>query len=731
MNRETLLSRLATLAGIEASYTDIYARHIDTPIEAKIHVLAALGFDVSSRTSLQAAVRAREEEPWRRCLAPWIVQTMNGAGLDLDVSLPADDAERLWGWEIVFEDGTRDHGSFRRCDLALLDARDIDGRRIEHRRLSLEPSGPIGYHRLRVSGRCEAEASLVLAPERCYVPPQLEGPESRAWGVSAHLYTLRSPRNWGVGDFSDLARLCRMAGEAGAAVVATNPLHALFPRRPNDASPYSPSSRLFLNPLYIDVAAVPGFSERAGAHPAEATLARLRATSLVEYPAVTTTKLRALEALFEAFRARLDTGHVEDKEVHAFRDFCDVAGGALQSFAAFSVLDELKSGPDRTPVGSPQGPCPDRTREASFDRLAGAHASRLAFHQYLQFLADRQLAQAAEDARHSGLAIGIMRDLSVGVSPDGADAWMHRPAFANRLRCGAPPDDFNPHGQEWGVMPFDPLALRRDYTAFIATLRANMRHAGGLRIDHVAGFERQFVVPLGQPPARGCYIRFPREELFAILALESRRNACLVLGEDLGTLPFGFRERMRPKAVFGCSVLYFERTDDARFRSPDEYRVESIASVGTHDLPTLPGYWQGRDIAAREHAGVSSAAEAEAAQRIRRADHRKLSEALASAGFALPAGDDKADVAEFVEAVHRFLAASSARLFLAQFDDLLGERDQINLPGTVDVYPNWRRKLAFDLEAPAVADALARLARLCQEHGRCFHGDPAKRRREA
>jgi 4-alpha-glucanotransferase len=720
MTWETLLARTAALVGIESSYTDVYGRRMETPLEARVEVLAALGFDVSSVSSLTAAIAAMEDSPWRRWIAPWVVRTVNAAGFDLDLFLPADDADRPWRWEIAFEDGATDHGNFRRDDIPLLGARDIGGRRVEYRRLSLQRSGPIGYHRLRVCGPSEVEAVLALAPPRCYVPPELGDAEARAWGLSAHLYTLRSQSNWGIGDFSDLARLCRIAGEAGASVVATNPFHAPFPRRPNDASPYSPSSRLFLNLIYIDVAAVPGFSDCAVGQPSEAMLCGLRDTKLVDYPNVLATKLCALEALFERFWTRLDDGD-RDSEVRAFRRFSTEAGPALKHFAAFSLLDELQSGEGGEPIPWPRWPTAYRAPDGpAVDRLASDQSKRLTFHQYLQFLADLQLGQAADDARQAGLNIGIMRDLALGVSPDGADAWMFQKAFANGLRCGAPPDDFHPHGQEWGVLPLNPFELQRDYSPFIATVRANMRHAGGLRIDHVTGLQRQFVVPLGKGPAQGCYLNYPCEELLAILALESQRYSCLVLGEDLGTLPDGFRERMQARAMFSCAVLYFERLGDGRFRSPRDYPTQSIATVGTHDLPTLVGYWEGRDIAARQQVGISSVAETEQAQQRRLDDCRHLSEALANAGFPLPAPADGTRHAppELVDTIHRFLAVSSAHLFLAQLDDLLGEADQINVPGTVDTYPNWRRKLSLDLDAPELAKAIAELAKLCLERSR-------------
>lgn len=721
MTWEMLLFRLAPLVGIESSYTDVYGRRMETPLEARVEVLAALGFDVSSVSSLTAAIAALEGSPWRRWIAPWVVRTVNAAGLDLDLFLPADDADRSWRWEIAFEDGATDHGNFRRDDIPLLGARDIGGRRVEHRRLSLQRSGPIGYHRLRVCGSSEVEAVLALAPQRCYVPPEIESIDGRAWGLATHLYTLRSQHNWGVGDFADLGRLCQIAGKAGASVVAVNPFHALFPRRPGDASPYSPSSRLFLNPIYIDVAAVPGFSDCAAAQPAEAMLSMLRNAEFVDYPKVAATKLRALEALFEEFYARLDSSADGDNEVSAFRRFVSEAGPALQRFAAFSVLDELQSGVGNEPIPWPRWPPAYHTPDSpTVDHLANDQSKRLTFHQYLQFLADLQLGQAADNARQANLNIGIMRDLALGVSPDGADAWMHQQAFANGMRCGAPPDDFHPHGQEWGVVPFNPIALRWNYLPFVATVRANMRHAGGLRVDHVAGLQRQFVVPLGEGPVHGCYLNFPCEELLAILALESQRHSCLVLGEDLGTVPEGFRDRMRQKAVFGTAVLYFERTADGRFKAPKEYPEQVVASAATHDLPTLVGYWEGRDIELRRRLSIYAVADAENALQRRLQDRRRLAEALADAGFSVsqPADSFQQAPPDLSVAIHRFLASSSARLFLAQLDDLLGEADQINVPGTVDTYPNWRRKLSLDLDVPELANAIAELAKLCLEQSR-------------
>jgi 4-alpha-glucanotransferase len=336
---------------------------------------------------------------------------------------------------------------------------------------------------------------------------------------------------------------------------------------------------------------------------------------------------------------------------------------------------------------------------------------------FLQFLAERQLAHAQKAARSAGMAIGVVRDLALGIDPDGADAWMGHDTFVRGLRCGAPRDAFHPQGQEWGVLPFNPIKLRTDHAPFVSVLRANMRHAGGLRIDHIIGVERQFLVPVGEPATLGCYLRFPREQLVALIALESRRNQCMVIGEDLGTVPEGLRQRMHDAQMFGCSILPFERGHAGEFRAPDAYRTGSLAAAGTHDLPTICGYWKGADIALRERLGLLDAQASAAAAAERLSDKKALLEALARKTGLLRAGVEPA--AEDVRrAIHAFLASSAASLFAAQLDDLLDEAEQLNVPGTVDAYPNWRRKLSVGLEDPKLKDALEELAQIARHFGR-------------
>lgn len=701
MSWTELLDRLAGVAGLEPWYYDIKGTRHETTIESKVLVLSALGVDVSSIGSARASLARLEEEPWRRVVSPFIVTPAKSPAVD--VFVPAETVTRVHQWRLKFEGGGSASGDFRPDGLPLLGARDVDGRRIEHRRLPIDPQSP-GYHRIALSSDTAVQAVLAFVPERSYLPPSLAAGR-RLWGLAAHLYTLRSETDWGIGDFSDLARLCTSAGKAGGSAIGLNPFHALFPERPEDASPYSPSSRLFLNPLYIDIEAEPSAQESREIDELSRSASQLRASAFVDYTNVWRAKRAGLEALFARFKM--------EPEPPAFATFVVEQGEALEHFALFSALAEQHGLPWRS---WPPGLRRPETAKRSLDART---KERVAYHRYVQFVADRQLRKAARDASDAGMDTGLIRDLAMGISPDGADAWMNQEAYVSGLRCGAPPDDFQPKGQEWGVLPLDPVRLRHNLAPFAQLLRANMRHAGGLRIDHVIGFQRQFLVPLGAEAKSGAYVRFPFDDLLGVLALESTRNRCLVVGEDLGTVPEGFRQRIHDMDIPGCAVFYFERTHDGRFKPPSDYRRKAAATVSTHDLMPLAGFWEKRDIAQWRALGIYTESEANAANAARDVDRARLLEALAQAGISVPTEANGAvSTPALCNAVHAFLASSVSQLFLAKPDDLLGEREQLNVPGTTFEAPNWRRKLPATVDDPVLLDLLNELGRICATYGR-------------
>lgn len=513
-------------------------------------------------------------------------------------------------------------------------------------------------------------------PGRCFRPEAIQDGRRR-FGLSAQLYTLRREGDGGVGDFTTLKLLADEAGHAGAALVALNPFHTLFPSDRTRSSPYQPSDRRFLDPLYIDVAAVPE-AEAARAYLAaqDGGLADLGGRRRVDYPAVWRIKREALALCFtQAF------GQPERRE--ALERFRAAGGPALERFAVFQAL-EAEAG---SPAGVPADPGP----------MTGARAEAQTFAIYLQMLADEQLAGAG-----GRLEIGLYRDLAVGAAPDGAEVWASPDAFLHGVSVGAPPDPFSLEGQSWGIPPLDPIGLQTSgFAHFRELLAANMRHAGALRIDHAMALRRLFLVPEGASPLEGAYVRYPLEGMLEVLAQESRRARCLVIGEDLGTVPDGFRERLAASDVLSYRVLLFQR-DEHGFLPPDAYPAGAAACVSTHDLPTLVGWWQGRDIALQHELGLTSEPDAEA----RRADDRRalmraIGQPAAAAEGPLTPG--------IAGAVHRHLADTPSALALVQVEDLAGEPEPVNVPGTDAKAGNWERRLLPDtttLLSGPVADAM-------------------------
>jgi 4-alpha-glucanotransferase len=543
---------------------------------------------------------------------------------------------------------------------------------------------PMGLHRLRCDG---GERFLLVAPPRCLQPEDLG--VDRAFGISAQLYSLKSRRPSVIGDFGDLEVAAELAAHAGADLFGLSPLHALFMADPAARSPYSPSHRAFVNPLYIDVEAAArqlGLSVAAPARDGE---------PLLDYPDLAGDKRTKFEALFRQF--------AENGDHFDFQRFRAAGGVSLERHCRFEALHEASL--DRDPEAWafwqwPEGwHDPDSVEVAAF---AERNAERVAFFAFLQWLADRQLADAQATACHHGMRLGLYRDLAVGVNPAGSMAWSTKGLAVPGLSIGAPPDPLGPEGQNWGLAPFAPTRLAAlGYRPLLEDLEANARHAGALRIDHVLGFARQFWIPQGAPAAEGTYVRFPFEVLARLCALVSHRHRCVVIGEDLGTVPEGFRERLHAAGMLSCRVLWFER-DGERFRRPDEYPRAALASVSTHDLPTVKGYLAGTDIDWRADIGGHDAATRQEAMAARDSDKAALEKTLARAGM----GDEPVAVA-----LHRFLAASTAALALVQMEDLAGALEQPNLPGTLDEHPNWRRRLDQPVEdmfaSPLARDILA------------------------
>lgn len=702
MSADTPLHRLAERAGIEAFYWDVYGGYHETSDETRRQFLAAMGYAADDDTAAANSLARIEQRPWQRMVEPVTILR----GDDAAILVVLDPGSTELTWLIDLEDGTTLEGQALVGDLGVVERRD-QATRVT---LPLPHDLPHGYHHVRMShGAATGEGALIVAPATAYRPAWLDDASARVWGVACQLYSLRSADNWGIGDFSDLANLCAQTAEQGGGVVGIPPLHTLFPARPELVSPYSPSSRLLLNPLYIDVTMVAEFTECVQAQDYAPQLDALRATDAVAFAEVSKLKFETLEVLFAHFEAA-HPAQGSSARRQDFDQFVTTGGEALHRLALFEALQEHFA-----PLGVTQWPAPYRDPgSAETQAFATEHQARVQFQRYLQWQAERQLAAAGAAG---DMTLGLYRDLAVGVSPDGADAWIDPDAFVDGVRFGAPPDPLGPAGQNWGMPPFNPDYLyEAAYGPYIDMLRANMRHAGALRIDHVMWLQHMFWIPPGGDGRDGAYVRYRFEDLLAILALESQRNACLVIGEALGTVPDGFRERLTANGILSYCLLQFERHPDGLYKRPDTYPVLALATPASHDLPTLAGFWRETDITVQGDIGLL-APDAIAERRAGRAHDRTLliaslaDQGLLAADFPNSPDLDDAQMATLIAAIHSFLARSPAALMVLNVEDILGSTTQINMPGTVDEYPNWRLKLPCALESLYDVDGWAEAAR--------------------
>lgn len=707
------LLELARTNGIILEYHDIWGQLHQASESALRGILEAMGVPAGDDAAVEASLRACALAEWSRVLPAALVVREHAAPWTVALKLPAELSDGELRWQLREESGAQHDGQVRLHALAQGERGTIDDSAFITRALRLELSLPLGYHRLSVSldDRPLAETLFCVVPARCYWPHAMQG-EGRVWGVAAQLYSVRSERNWGIGDFSDLTTLVQQWGSRGGGIVGVNPLHALYPHNPAHASPYSPSSRLFKNWIYIDVEACADFHEceearglvRSAAF--QTRLRALRETELVDYPGVAAAKRTVLEMLYAHFRAHhLDAGTATDR-TREFRAFQAAGGMALRRHALFDALQEHLSRLDASIWGWPAWEEALRNPEsASVQAFAEERLDRVEFFEYLQWQADAQYGGAARRSFELGLGVGIYEDLAVSIDGGGAEAWGNQAIYALKASVGAPPDEFNLHGQDWGLPPIIPRRLRDTaYATFIDTLRANMRHSGALRIDHVMGIMRLFWVPPGSKATEGLYVSYPFEDMLGLLALESQRNRCLVIGEDLGTVPDEVRHALSDAGVLSYRLLYFERQNGGEFKPPADYPVQAIVAASTHDLPTLVGWWEGRDLALRTQLGLFPSEAMRDAQIVNRAqDRARLLIALEHQGM-LPAGTPPDPVsvpaltANLSCGIHTYLAATPSKVMVAQLEDVTGAGDQANLPGTTDQHPNWRRKLPLDLE---------------------------------
>ncbi len=662
MSADDALSALAARAGIAEHWTDARQRPQRVSPDALRALLAALGLPAASVRDIRESADRLDEEAAR--LPPLLAAR---AGDPLKLPRDARGAYQI------------------RCE---------SGRLIEGAAgpLLTAPDEP-GYHALSfASGQ---DTVLAVAPRRAPGLAELTGQaRPRSWGLCAQVYSLRrAPVPGGpqpeddFGDFGALRELARLAGAQGADALAISPVHAMFAAQPARCSPYAPSSRLFLNTLYANPVAVLGAAALRRAQVEEP--GGYGAAPWIDWPHAGARRQRLLRALHRQFQAVAATDLRQQ-----YARFCAAQGQALRDHAVFEALHAARGGED---TSWPQWPAQWRDPESPcVRRFARLHAQEVDFHCFAQWLAAESLAQAHAAGREAGMRIGLVADLAVGDSPDGSHAWSRQADLMPRMAIGAPPDIHNPQGQNWGLTAFSPRALAASgYAAFIDMLRATLAHAGGVRIDHILGMARLWLVPDGAPAGGGAYLRYPLGTLLALTALEAWRHRALVIGENLGTVPAGFDDTLAAHGVLGMDVLWFMRRpgESAPFLPASAWPPAAAAMTTTHDLPTLRGWWAGHDIDWRARLGLLGPGEsADTLRRERAADRALLAQAIG-------ADERTAPAAPPVPALLRFVSSAPCPLLLAPMEDLAGALDQPNLPGTIDQHPNWRQRLPLDNRA--------------------------------
>ena len=735
------LKRLSAMAGILPEYVDNWNETHRASESTQRALLAAMGIDTATPEAIDAALHDMESRLWHQPLEPVVILPHNEP-VRITLRLPMQEGEKTFRWRVAYEKDGSEEGLLQPASQPPTETREIDGVTYAAWTLELPILPETGYHWLDffLDDHFLAGQSIIIAPRACY-QPQAVSHGGRVWGPAVQLYAVRSERNWGMGDFTDLRLLVEQWANQGADIIGLNPLHALFPHNPEHASPYSPSSRLFLNVLYIDPENTDDFQEceavRAHVRTPEfqMRLEELRATPMVDYTGVAAVKMPVLEMLYQHFRERhLSSG---SERANAFRAFREQMGERLYLYGLFSALQEHFHKTDPSIWGWPLWPEAFHRHDSHEVRqFESEHPERIEFHLYLQWQACLQLGAAGLRSYELGLGVGLYLDLAVSIDGGGSEAWSNHGLYAQGAGVGAPPERNNQLGQDWGLLPYVPDRLRNmAYGPFIETLRHNMSYAGALRLDHVMGLMRQFWVPAGKSPQEGAYVLYPLNDLLGILALESHRNQCMVIGEDLGTVPDAVRAALAPLGTLSYRLLFEEKDANGDFIEPENYPVQALAAVTTHDWPTLAGYWDGRDIVRRTELNLFSSEEARRAQIVNRASERAvlllaleqadlLPEGVTSSPSSLPAVTP-----EFIQAVHIYLARSPSMVLMVQLEDMLGVVDQINIPSTTTQNPNWRRKLPLNLKTCMTDRRVLELAAaLRQERPRAHHA-PARRRR--
>lgn len=718
---------LLDLYGVETSYIDIWGGVHHANDHALKAILRAMGVKADTWEDCENSIREYQIRQAKRSIAPTLIYFEEHDHLEAMMTIPAEDEWETLQWKIVLEDGTEQSGIFKREHLPISEHFQVWDEAWQRFELYFPVSLPLGYHELRITGwNSQPEGGsysrIIVVPRICYLTDGLQQGE-RYWGVNAQLYAATSTYNWGIGDFSDLKKLVDVTADLGGSIVGANPLHALHVGDIRGQSPYFPCSRAALHALYIDVGVVEEYQSSKKAQEFVATkefqakLKEQQKSDYIDYAAVMKLKMSALEYLYEEFR----TAHLEKDTARAkqFRAFVEDRDDIV-TYALFEALQEFCGKGTEEAWGWHSWPekyqNPSNPAVAEFHK---ANTERVEFFEYLQWIIDMQLLAVSDHAEEKGLGVGLYMDLALGARVDGAEAWAIQEVLARGVSIGAPPDFYNYEGQNWQIGAWNPHGLQDVYfEPFIKVLRESMRYAGALRIDHVMAFMRLYWIPEGYPSNEGVYVHYPLQDLVGIVALESHRNKCVVVGEDMGTVPAEIRRTMDERALLSYRVHLFTKSGNDYLHS-EAYPRNALVVASVHDSPTLKGFWHSKDIHLKKQIGLLSSDAAGREFNTRAKEREGLVHALRREGIDVPAADVHGEFSyELNMGMHRFLARTPCMFQLVQLEDLAEQEEQVNVPGTYEEYPNWRRKVRVSLEDIAERPVVQYISAAVREEGR-------------
>lgn len=707
------LDRLFYWHGIAPDFINFKGEHVSVSLENRTRLLETMGVDTSTSECISKAAYDLDVAPWKRWLAPMLI-AYSGEGALVGVNFHPDDLGKSLRWVLSIEEGgVVAEGIYKPDEANEVGDYEYGGVRYSRRELSL-PSLDPNYYQLKLAVRERVEvATVAVAPKSCYRPDWLS-PQAKSTGVIIQLYTLKSDTNWGVGDFTDLKGLVKYLSSKGFDAIGLNPLHALLPELEEHCSPYSPSDRRFIDPLYICLESEPEYQSVIKQMPEcernelSSDLMHLKSSQVVDYVEVSRIKQRTLKAMFATFQTAAESEASERRL--ALSEFVERNGAPLMRYALFQVLKQALTSFENivTLMDAPQD-------DPLITACLVEYKEDLEFVYFQQWLADKQFRSCQELTVALGMKVGLIRDLAVGADRGGSEVLSNQHLFCANAAAGAPPDAFSAIGQNWGLPPMDPAGLRKSgFRHFRSLLRSNMENCGALRIDHAMGLMRLWWCPPGKTADYGAYVYYPFEELIALLKLESVLNECAVIGEDLGIVPHNFRETMFEAGVVSNKVFYFERYGPTEFKPPGHYDEYALAMVNNHDVPTLASWWNGDDIRLRQSLGtLGEGVDVDGLMHERLFEKQNLVHQLRNDG-AFPGEWESKDINHsadkpLVFAILRWMASVNSTLFVIQLEDLMLMTDPVNVPGTYKEYPNWKRKLSVGVAELEREDSVSEL----------------------